>query len=105
MIMKSNTVSELTTLDSILELIGRKLLDLRIKKGYTSHADFAKDHALPRIQYWRMEKGKSNITLRSLCRVLAVHNLTIEDLFESIAKEKRSSIDNSVFNFRIEHKA
>lgn len=105
MIMNSNIVSEIATLDSILEVIGRKLLDLRIKKGYKSHADFAKDHALPRIQYWRMEKGKSNITLRSLHRVLAVHNLSIEELFESIAREKRGQAELGVFDFRIQPKA
>jgi hypothetical protein len=52
-----------------------------------------------------MEKGKSNITLRSLHRVLAVHNLSIEELFESIAREKRGQAEIGVFDFRIQPKA
>jgi transcriptional regulator with XRE-family HTH domain len=103
--MESKTMSELTPLNSILDAIGRKLLELRLKKGYKSHADFAKDHALPRIQYWRMEKGKSNVTLRSLCRVLAAHDLSIEELFDIIAREKRDQRNSNVFDFHIQTKA
>jgi transcriptional regulator with XRE-family HTH domain len=40
--------------------IGEKLAELRKKKGYTSHETFAYDHDLSRVQYWRIEKGKSN---------------------------------------------
>jgi len=45
--------------------IGEKLAELRKKKGYTSHETFAYDYELSRVQYWRIEKGKSNLTLRS----------------------------------------
>jgi transcriptional regulator with XRE-family HTH domain len=72
-----------------LELIGKKLLDLRIKKGYASHAHFASDFKLPRIQYWRMEKGRANITIKSLGKVLDIHGLTLEDLFVQIRKENK----------------
>jgi hypothetical protein len=105
MIMESKMFSDLTSLDSILDLIGRKLLELRLKKGYKSHADFAKDHALPRIQYWRMEKGKSNVTLRSLCRVLAAHDLSIEDLFDMIARERREPKTTSIHDFQMQPRA
>jgi hypothetical protein len=87
-LMNSTTVTEPTSLDSILELIGRKLYQLRIKKGYKSHATFAEEFNLPRVQYWRMEKGKSNITLGSLQKVLDIHGITLEELFCQIAEER-----------------
>lgn len=83
----NSAVKDQHSLTDILELIGKKLLELRLQKGYTSHADFAADHDLPRIQYWRMEKGRANFTLKSLHKVVAVHGLTIEELFYLISKD------------------
>jgi transcriptional regulator with XRE-family HTH domain len=85
--MTSKTVTERSSLNGVLEIIGKKLFELRIQKGYTSHADFAADYDLPRIQYWRMEKGKANMTIKSLHKVLAIHDLTVEDLFHEVLKE------------------
>ena len=61
--------------------IGERLTELRRKKGYTSYETFAFDHGLPRVHYWRIEKGKANITFKSLMRILAIHNLTFEEFF------------------------
>jgi transcriptional regulator with XRE-family HTH domain len=71
----------------VLVQIGQKLEDLRRKKGYTSYENFAFDYDLPRVHYWRIEKGKVNVTLKSLIRILAIHNLTMEEFF-SMAWEK-----------------
>ena len=67
--------------------IGSKLLELRKKKGYTSSETFALDHDLPRVQYWRIEKGKANVTFKSLMRILAIHNLTLEEFFCMVTEE------------------
>jgi transcriptional regulator with XRE-family HTH domain len=85
----NSTVKDEASMADTLELIGKKLLELRIKKGYTSHADFAADFDLPRIQYWRMEKGRANFTFKSLHKVVAIHGLTIEELFYQISKEQK----------------
>ena len=77
------------TLKSTLERIGAKLTELRKQKGYTSHEDFAYDYEIPRVQYWRIEKGRTNLTIKSLCRLLAIHKLTIEDFFSILHKENR----------------
>jgi hypothetical protein len=69
------------SLTPVLEQIGIKLRDLRQKKGYDSLKDFAEDHDLPVIQYWRMEKGKANLTLKSLNKLLTIHSVTMEDFF------------------------
>ena len=74
-------------LSNTLTRIGLKLTYLRKKKGYSSHEDFAYDHDLPRVQYWRMEKGKANITLKSLCKLLAIHDLSVEEFFYQMYKE------------------
>jgi hypothetical protein len=69
------------SLKSILEQIGSKLRDLREEKGYESIKDFTSDHDLPMIQYWRIEKGKANLTLKSLTKILAIHSISVEDFF------------------------
>lgn len=65
----------------VLLEIGEKLKNLRIKKGYTSYESFAIDNDLSRMQYWRIEKGLTNITIRSLMRILEIHKMSIEDFF------------------------
>ena len=69
------------TLDVKLKQIGVGLSDLRKRKGYDTIRDFAKAHKLPEIQYWRIENGKTNLTLKSLTRLLRIHKLTLEDFF------------------------
>jgi hypothetical protein len=72
------------SLQTALNRIGAGLSTLRIKKGYTSITDFAHEYNLPLIQYWRIEKGKANITIKSLVKLLAIHHLAIDDFFCSL---------------------
>jgi hypothetical protein len=67
--------------ENALSDIGYRLEILRIKKGFPTSKDFAEHYDLPMIQYWRMEKGKANITLKSLLKILAIHKITLEDFF------------------------
>jgi len=69
--------------------IGLKMAELRKKKGYTSHEDFALDHEIPRVQYWRIENGRTNLTLKSLVKLLTIHKLTVEEFFTILYKEAR----------------
>ena len=69
------------TLTHLLERIGMGLVHLRMEKGYDSIKDFATHHDLPLIQYWRIEKGKANLTLKSLAKLLAIHQVAVEDFF------------------------
>lgn len=66
--------------DRIID-IGKKLRKLRLQKGYSSYEVFAWENEIPRVQYWRMEKG-TNFTISSLLRVLDVHNITLEEFFQ-----------------------
>jgi hypothetical protein len=69
------------SLNAALTRIGAGLSHLRINKGYASITDFANEYNLPLIQYWRIEKGKANITIKSLVKLLAIHQLAIDDFF------------------------
>jgi transcriptional regulator with XRE-family HTH domain len=67
---------------AVLEKIGNKLMQLRIKNGHKSYESFALENDLSRMQYWRIEKGKTNLTIKSLTRILNIHNITIEEFFK-----------------------
>lgn len=66
---------------SLLIVVGITLAELRKKKGFATIKEFAHRYDLPEIQYWRMEKGKANITLKTLVKVLAIHNLSLPAFF------------------------
>ena len=64
-----------------LVTVGTHLAQLRLKKGHETIKEFAIKYDLPEIQYWRIEKGKANVTLRSLTRILNIHQMTLQDFF------------------------
>lgn len=68
--------------------IGNRLKSLRVKSGYSSYENFAVEHELSRMQYWRIEKGLTNITLRSLIKLLNIHKISIEDFFLGLRLSK-----------------
>lgn len=74
--------------DRILQ-IAEKIKQLRIDAGYGSHEFFAWEKKIPRVQYWRMEKG-TNFTITSLLRVLDAHNITLEEFFTHFDTPKKS---------------
>jgi transcriptional regulator with XRE-family HTH domain len=77
--MKTTKSSKL--LSSVLIQIGEKLGELRKKKGYETIKEFALDYKLPLIQYWRIENGKTNLTIKSLLSLLAIHRISIDEFF------------------------
>jgi transcriptional regulator with XRE-family HTH domain len=73
---------------TILAVVGMRLAELRMKKGYSTIKEFTKKYDLPEIQYWRMEKGRANITLKSLIKILNIHNVSLQDFFCLITEEE-----------------
>ena len=69
--------------DERIKLIASKIKQLRIDAGYSSHENFAWEHELSRVQYWRVESG-SNITLKTLLRILDIHQISLEDFFKEL---------------------
>jgi len=81
--MKAILQSKMQKMDKQIVLIAKKIKELRIAKGYTSYENFAWDNELPRVQYWRMEKG-TNFTIKTLLKILKVHNLSLKEFFISL---------------------
>ena len=69
--------------DERLNKIAQKLKQMRIDKGYSSYEQFAWDNEINRVQYWRIEKG-SNITLKSLLKVLDIHKIKLSEFCKDI---------------------
>jgi transcriptional regulator with XRE-family HTH domain len=67
--------------------IGANLSGLRQMKGYTTVKKFANRYKLPEIQYWRIERGKANLTLKSLVRILDIHKISVQDFFCLMASQ------------------
>ena len=73
---------------NVLGVVGATLAELRKKKGYPTIKEFTQRYDLPEIQYWRIEKGKANITLKSLVNILAIHRLTLYEFFCIVTEEE-----------------
>jgi hypothetical protein len=70
--------------ENLLQRIGCGLSRLRIDKGYKTIKDFAAEYSLPSIQYWRIEKGKANITFKTLVSLLSIHEISVDDFFSLV---------------------
>jgi transcriptional regulator with XRE-family HTH domain len=68
-------------LEAALNDVGHRLKVLRLKNGFLSCEDFAYKYDLPRTHYWKMENGKTNVTLKSLLKILHIYDLTLVDFF------------------------
>ncbi|MDG2397040.1 MAG: hypothetical protein P8M03_05245 [Flavobacteriaceae bacterium] len=71
--------------ETLKKSIGTKVKELRLQAGYKSYEVFAWDNRISRIQYWKMEKG-TNCTLKSLQKVISIHDLDMIDFFNSLNK-------------------
>jgi len=69
--------------ESLKANIGKELKKLRVNAGYKSYEVFAWDNKISRIQYWKMEKV-TNCTLKSLKRVLDIHDVRMDTFFNSL---------------------
>lgn len=61
--------------------LGKRMRELRIKKGYNSFESFAYDNDLPRVLYGNYEKGEGNITYKNLLKVIKALNVSITEFF------------------------
>ena len=74
---------ELVTLQ---QNIGVHIKKLRLEAGFSSYEVFADKNKLSRIQYFKMEKG-TNFTLKSLDRILNIHDIGIVNFFHLLEKK------------------
>ncbi len=78
--MAKKTTAKSKTLDPKIIQVAEKLEKIRIAPGYTSYENFAIEHGISRMQYWRMEKG-TNFTFESLLRILEAHKMSLSAFF------------------------
>ncbi len=64
----------------LLQKLGGRIKELRIKKGYTSYEYFAYDHNISRAQMGRYEKGQ-DLRFTSLVKVVDALGVTLEEFF------------------------
>jgi len=63
-----------------LETLGKRIKELRIKKGYTNYEYFAYEHDIPRAQYGRYEKGE-DLRYTNLVRVVSALGISLKEFF------------------------
>ncbi|MBZ0242222.1 MAG: helix-turn-helix domain-containing protein [Bacteroidales bacterium] len=66
--------------EAYLKMLGKRIRELRLEAGYTSHESFAYAHDFPRTQYGRYERGH-NITFLNLLKLVNAFGLTLEEFF------------------------
>lgn len=73
-------------IDDTLKAIGNRLKELREAGGFEGgYVGFAIHHVdMQPKQYWKLETGTTNFTIKTLLRVLAVHNISLEEFFKGL---------------------
>lgn len=66
--------------DIYLKKLGKRLKELRIKKGYTNYEYFAFENEIGRAQYGKYETG-GNIQFDTLIRIIKALDISIKDFF------------------------
>lgn len=79
--VKSKKAKQLTGANVDFMKLGKRMRELRIKKGYSSFESFAYDNDLPRVLYGNYEKGEGNITYKNLLKVIKALNISITEFF------------------------
>ncbi|KYG77521.1 MULTISPECIES: helix-turn-helix domain-containing protein [Roseivirga] len=77
-------MKEEETIETTLKAIGDRLKQLREAGGFEGgYVGFAIHHVnMQPKQYWKLEAGTANFTIKTLLRVLDVHKITLEDFFK-----------------------
>lgn len=80
--MKAKKSNKHVPLDPNLQLekLGKRLRELRLKKGYTSLEIFAYEHGFGRAQYGRYELGQ-DLQFTTLVRLINCFDMSLEDFF------------------------
>ena len=76
-------------LNELQQKIGSELKSMRLLAGFSSYEVFADKNKLSKIQYFKMEKG-TNFTLKSLDRILKIHDISIINFFHKFDKETKT---------------
>jgi hypothetical protein len=86
-ISKDVGLNALAVFRKLSQSVASVFIKLRKKKGYSSYENFAFAHDFPRAQYWRVENGRGNLTLLTLAKLLAIHELTLDAFLQQVIEE------------------
>ncbi len=76
---KKNKTAKKIPVNDLVKL-GKRIKDLRIKKGYTNYEYFAYEHEISRSQFGRYERGE-DLRYSSLLRIVRAFDMTLEEFF------------------------
>lgn len=68
-----------------LEKLGKRIKELRVKKGFTNSEFFAYEYKINRSQYGKYERGE-DMRVSSLFKIIEAHGITVEEFFEGFDK-------------------
>ena len=63
-----------------MEQLGKRIKELRKRKGYTSYETFANEHDIHRVQWGRYEKGK-DLYFSTIIKITRILDVSIEEFF------------------------
>jgi transcriptional regulator with XRE-family HTH domain len=69
------------TPDSDFVKLGKRMRELRLKKGFSSYEAFAYENDLSRVLYGDYEKGKGNITYKNLLKIARALGVSLNEFF------------------------
>jgi transcriptional regulator with XRE-family HTH domain len=68
--------------DEVLQKMGKRIRELRIKKGFTNMDIFAYEHGFARAQYGRYENGE-DLRFSTLLRLINAFEMSLEEFFSA----------------------
>lgn len=68
--------------DDILKRFGRRVQQLRLKKGITSQMALANKARLDRTYIGGVERGDRNVALKNIEKIAKALNISLEELFK-----------------------
>jgi hypothetical protein len=71
-------------LQNQLNRIGAAFKYLREQKGFDTLTTFAIKYNLPPNQYWKIENGKANVTVKTMLKILSIHNKSLDQFFNLV---------------------
>ncbi|MCC6182589.1 MAG: helix-turn-helix transcriptional regulator [Bacteroidia bacterium] len=73
---KKNIIEE----EEYLKRLGKRIKELRIKRGYTNYEYFAYENNIGRTQYGKYETG-GNIQFNTLVKILKALDISLKEFF------------------------
>ena len=70
--------------DDILAQFGKRVRELRLKKGISSQMEFALKTGLDRTYIGGIERGERNVALKNIEKIAAALDITVESLFKRL---------------------